>query len=103
MNTEAKQDFIRRKARQNQADPEGAKILWSRHGIAELVTEGWVEIRPHAFYEKGGVKSVFYHEVAHSKFPYWPKPSETDVDWKAVELVELIYGHSDDIILPFVG
>ena len=41
MNTEAKQDFIRRKAHQNQADPEGAKILWSRHGIAELVTEGW--------------------------------------------------------------
>ena len=41
MNKEAKQDFIHRKARQNQADPEGTKIHWSRHGIAELVNEGW--------------------------------------------------------------
>lgn len=37
----AKQDFIRCKAHQNQADPEGARILWSRHGITELVNEGW--------------------------------------------------------------
>ena len=41
MNVEGKQDFIRRKAGENRADPEGAKILWSRHGIAELVNEGW--------------------------------------------------------------
>jgi len=41
MSTEAKQDFIRWKAHQNRADPAGAKILWSRHGIAELVREGW--------------------------------------------------------------
>ena len=41
MNVERKQDFIRRKAGENRADPEGAKILWSRHGIAELVNEGW--------------------------------------------------------------
>ncbi|MFQ5813684.1 MAG: DUF4258 domain-containing protein [Anaerolineae bacterium] len=41
MDTEAKQDFIRRKARENQADPERAKILWSRHDIIELVNEGW--------------------------------------------------------------
>jgi hypothetical protein len=36
-----KQDFIREKARQNQAEPEGGKILWSRHAIAELANESW--------------------------------------------------------------
>lgn len=36
-----KQSFIRQKARQNQSAPEGEKILWSRHGIIELVNEGW--------------------------------------------------------------
>ncbi len=41
MHTVAKQDFIRRIARQNQSDPAGAQVLWSRHGIAELVNEGW--------------------------------------------------------------
>jgi hypothetical protein len=41
MNRIEKQNFIRRKAHQNQADPEGASILWSRHGITELVNEGW--------------------------------------------------------------
>ncbi|NOZ05210.1 MAG: DUF4258 domain-containing protein [Chloroflexi bacterium] len=41
MNRKTKQDFIRRRARENQTDPEGAKILWSRHGIVELVNEGW--------------------------------------------------------------
>lgn len=44
MDTEAKQDFIRWKARQNRADPEGAKIRWPRHGIAELVNEGWSRV-----------------------------------------------------------
>lgn len=41
MNAEDKQHFIRWKARQNQFDLEGAKIRWSRHGITELVNEGW--------------------------------------------------------------
>ena len=41
MDPEAKQEFIRRKARENQSDPGGRKILWSRHGITELVNEGW--------------------------------------------------------------
>lgn len=36
-----KQDFIRAKASQNRWEPDGRKILWSRHGIAELVNEGW--------------------------------------------------------------
>ncbi len=44
MNTEDKQGFIRWKARQNQSEPEGIKILWSRHGIAELVNEGWTRV-----------------------------------------------------------
>ncbi len=41
MNAEDKQNFIRRKARQNRSTPEGTEILWSRHGITELVNEGW--------------------------------------------------------------
>ncbi len=36
-----KQAFIRRIAAENQADPEGTKILWSRHAIAELAMEDW--------------------------------------------------------------
>jgi len=41
MDREEKQAFIRRQARENLVDPEGAKILWSRHGILELVNEDW--------------------------------------------------------------
>jgi hypothetical protein len=41
MDAQGKQDFIRWKAQQNQADSEGEKIRWSRHGITELVNEGW--------------------------------------------------------------
>ena len=41
MTPEDKQAFIRWKARQNQSDLEGEKILWSRHGVTELVNEGW--------------------------------------------------------------
>ena len=41
MDATSKQDFIRRVARQNQADLVGSKILWSRHAITELANEGW--------------------------------------------------------------
>ena len=41
MDRREKQSFIREVALQNQSDPEGMKILWSRHGVAELVNEGW--------------------------------------------------------------
>lgn len=41
MNTEDRQRFIIQIACQNQLDPEGARIRWSRHGITELVNEGW--------------------------------------------------------------
>ena len=34
-----KEQFIRRKAAENQADPEGAQIYWSRHAIAEMVKD----------------------------------------------------------------
>jgi len=34
-----KQDFIRSKAIENQNDPEGQKILWSRHAITELLND----------------------------------------------------------------
>jgi len=61
---------------------------------------GEIEIRQHAFYEPGGVKSVFMHEYAEQYRKGWW--TEYMVDLKAVELAEEIYGHSDDIILPFV-
>lgn len=41
MSTPSKQDFICRKARENRNPPSGQKIYWSRHGIVELVNEGW--------------------------------------------------------------
>lgn len=41
MDVERKQEFIRQKAEENQSASEGEKVLWSRHGIAELVNEGW--------------------------------------------------------------
>jgi len=41
MTPSEKQSFIRLKARQNQLRMEGDKILWSRHGITELLNEGW--------------------------------------------------------------
>lgn len=44
MRAEQKQAFIRWKAEQNRSDPEGARIYWSRHAIAELVNEGWDRI-----------------------------------------------------------
>ena len=39
MKAEAKQTFIREKARQNERDPEGTKVVWSRHAITKLVAE----------------------------------------------------------------
>jgi len=39
MDAEAKQSFIREKARQNEGDPEGVKVVWSRHAVTELVAE----------------------------------------------------------------
>jgi hypothetical protein len=41
MDSGDKQAFIRRVARANQTDPEGARLLWSRHAVAELALEGW--------------------------------------------------------------
>jgi len=50
MHQDDKRDFIRSKAYQNRWSPDGEKILWSRHGIAELVNEGWlrgqIEVAP---------------------------------------------------------
>jgi hypothetical protein len=39
MDAEEKQRFIRAKAVENESDPGARKILWSRHGITELVEE----------------------------------------------------------------
>ena len=39
MDAEEKQRFIRAKAAENEFDPGARKILWSRHGITELVKE----------------------------------------------------------------
>jgi hypothetical protein len=39
-----KQAHIRRLARENQVDPDGARILWSRHAITELFNEGWQRV-----------------------------------------------------------
>lgn len=35
-----KQDFVRQKAWENTRDPDGEKILWSRHATAALVDDG---------------------------------------------------------------
>lgn len=48
MGAQSKQDFICRKANQNQADLAGEHILWSRHGIAELINEGWHRVHVEA-------------------------------------------------------
>jgi len=34
-----KQLFTRQKVAQNEHDPEGAKVYWSRHAVAELVND----------------------------------------------------------------
>jgi hypothetical protein len=39
MDGEAKQSFIREQARRNRRDPQGARILWSRHAITRLVVD----------------------------------------------------------------
>jgi hypothetical protein len=39
MDAEAKQAFVREKARQNERDPEGTKVMWSRHAVTELVAD----------------------------------------------------------------
>jgi hypothetical protein len=41
MDSGFKQTFIQRMAEENRSDPEGTKILWSRHAVAELAVEGW--------------------------------------------------------------
>ena len=41
MTPQDKQDFICRQARRNLLSEGGERILWGRHGITELVNEGW--------------------------------------------------------------
>jgi hypothetical protein len=41
MDSELKQTFIQRAAKENRSDPGGNQILWSRHAVAELAVEGW--------------------------------------------------------------
>ena len=67
MNTEDKQNFIHWKARQNQSDPEGAKILWSRHGITELVNEGWSRALVEEALQDSGV--IEDYPTAHRPLP----------------------------------
>ena len=38
--TDRRQAFIRKKAEQNQSDPMGRRVLWSRHAITKLTVEG---------------------------------------------------------------
>ena len=39
MNRLDKQRFIRRKSSENRYDPEGARVYWSRHAIAEMIND----------------------------------------------------------------
>jgi len=39
MDARVKQSFIQEKALQNERDPQGTKVLWSRHAVAELVAD----------------------------------------------------------------
>ncbi|MBM3146092.1 MAG: DUF4258 domain-containing protein [Chloroflexi bacterium] len=41
MTPQEKQITIQQIASQNLLDPEGIKVLWSRHSIRELAQEGW--------------------------------------------------------------
>jgi len=67
MNPGDKQNFIRQKARQNLSDPEGVKIRWSRHGITELVNEGWSRILVEAALQEGEV--IEDYPVEHRPLP----------------------------------
>jgi hypothetical protein len=60
-----------------------------------------IRIRPHAFHEPGGVKSVFYHEVAHTVDNYF-YAAEHRVDRLAAWIAYKVYGHNQDIVLPFI-
>ena len=40
----SKQIFIQQKAHENRSDPQGAKVYWSRHAIAEMVNDGLVRV-----------------------------------------------------------
>ena len=41
MDSKEKQAFIQRVAQQNRSTLDRDKILWSRHGVTELIVEGW--------------------------------------------------------------
>lgn len=41
MDRHDKQEFIRRAARQDTANPSEGRIQWSRHALVELAREGW--------------------------------------------------------------
>ena len=39
MDTDTKETFIREKASQNEYSVTGARVLWSRHAITEMVSD----------------------------------------------------------------
>jgi hypothetical protein len=55
MNSLDKQTFIRTKAIENQADPNGEKIYWSRHAITEMLNDDLTQAEVEATLVEGEV------------------------------------------------
>jgi len=79
-------------ARVRYAHTRGAS-LWTSHPIHP----GDILIKRHAFYEPGGVKSVFFHELGHAVLQ---GGSEAAANSMARQLAREIYDTADDIFLP---
>lgn len=87
MRQDEKRDFIRSKASQNRWNPDGEKILWSRHGIGELVNEGWLRSQVEAALETGEpMHAVIALDEANDRLfivtVYKPSREEWQNDWR---------------------
>jgi hypothetical protein len=62
-----KQLFIRKKAAENRSDPEGAKVYWSRHAIAELINDNLTRVEVEQGLECGEI--IEDYPIGHRPLP----------------------------------
>lgn len=67
MNQLEKQVFVQQKARENRDDPEGARVLWSRHAIVEMIHDNLTRTEVERALEQGRI--IEDYPVEHRPLP----------------------------------
>ncbi|HRJ43801.1 MAG: DUF4258 domain-containing protein [Caldilineaceae bacterium] len=67
MRVDEKQRFIRQKAIENESDPSGSKVYWSRHAIGETVNDDLTRVEVERAFQDCEI--IEDYPVAHRPLP----------------------------------